>query len=132
MAKKNFDVQCNFKQSLGKMISRLRQSQNLSLRKFAKLISVPPSNLTYIEKGVNAPSPEIYSRIVNILTPNAQEHQEMDKYYCKIRNIPPPDVCEILLNTPELREKLRLLNNVQLSSNQLDSIGTLFSTFKQI
>lgn len=132
MAKKNFDVKCDFKQSLGKMISRLRQSQNLSLRNFAKLISVPPSNVTYIEKGVNAPSPEIYARIINVLSPQAQEHQDMDMYYCKIRNVPPPDVCEILLKTPELREKLRLLDDVQLSPNQLESIGTLFSTFKQI
>ena len=132
MAKKNFDVQYETKQSLGNMISRLRQSHNLSLRQFAKLINLPPSNVTYLEKGVNAPSPEVYARIVNVLSPNVQEHQEMDMYYCKIRNIPPPDVCEILLNIPELREKLRILNNVQLSSNQLESIGTLFSTFKQI
>ncbi len=132
MAKKNFDDQCDFKQSLGKMISCLRQSQNLSLRQFAKLIDIPPSNISYIEKGINAPSPEIYARIVETLSPNMQKQQEMDMYYCRIRKIPPPDVCKILLNTPELREKLRLLNNVQLSSSQLESIETLFSTFKQI
>ena len=130
MAKKNFEVQYDDKQSLGKLISCLRKDKNMSLRKFAKLIEIPPSNVTYIEKGVNAPSSEIYARIINVLSPQAKDHQNMDMYYCKIRNIPPPDVCEILLNTPELREKLRLLNNVQLSSNQLDSIGTLFSTFK--
>jgi transcriptional regulator with XRE-family HTH domain len=132
MAKKNFEVQCDDKQSLGKLISCLRKAQNMSLRKFAKLIEIPPSNVTYIEKGVNAPSPEIYARIINILSPQVQEHQDMDMYYCKIRNVPPPDVCEILLKTPELREKLRLLDDVQLSSNQLESIGTLFLTFKQI
>lgn len=130
MAKKNFDIQCDDKQALGIMISCLRKSQNLSLRQFAKIISMPPSNVTYIEKGVNAPSPETYARIINALSPNAQQHHEMDMYYCKIRKIPPPDVCEILLKTPELRDKLRLLDNVQLSSNQLESIETLFSTFR--
>ena len=132
MAKKNFDVQCDSKQALGKIISHLRQSQNLSLRQFAKLINIPPSTVTYIEKGINTPSPEIYARIVDVLSPNLQEQQAMDMYYCRIRKIPPPDVCEILLHTPELREKLRLLNNVQLSSSQLESIETLFSTFKQV
>lgn len=130
MAKKNFEVQYGDKQSLGKLICRLRKDKKLSLRKFANAINIPPSNVTYIEKGVNAPSPEVYSTIINVLSPNVQEHQEMDMYYCKIRNIPPPDVCEILLNIPELREKLRLLYNVPLSSKQLESIGTLFSTFK--
>lgn len=71
MAKKNFDVQCDSKQALGKIISYLRQSQNLSLRQFAKLIKIPPSNITYIEKGINAPSPEIYARIVDVLSPNS-------------------------------------------------------------
>ncbi len=130
MAKKNFGVECDAKQSLGNMISRLRQSKNMSLRQFAKAINIPPSNVTYIEKGVNAPSPEIYAKIIGALSPNVQERQEMDMYYCKIRKIPPPDVCEILLKTPELREKLRLLGDINLSSNQLESIGTLFSTFK--
>ncbi len=130
MAKKNFGVESDAKQSLGYMISRLRQSKNMSLRQFAKAINIPPSNVTYIEKGVNAPSPEIYSKIVGALSPNVQERQEMDMYYCKIRKIPPPDVCEILLKTPELREKLRILGDLNLSSNQLESIGTLFSTFK--
>lgn len=132
MAKKNFEVQYDDKQSLGKLICCLRKDQKLSLRKFASAISIPPSNVSYIEKGVNAPSPEVYSKIINVLSPNRQEHQEMDMYYCKIRNVPPPDVCEILLKTPELREKLRLLDDVPLSSNQLESIGTLFATFKQI
>lgn len=130
MAKKNFGVESDAKQSLGNMISRLRLSKNMSLRQFARAINIPPSNVTYIEKGVNAPSPEIYSKIVGALSPNMQERQEMDMYYCKVRKIPPPDVCEILLRTPELREKLRLLGDINLSPNQLESIGTLFSTFK--
>lgn len=130
MAKKNFDIQSNAKQSLGNMISQLRQKQKMSLRQFAQIIDIPPSNVTYIEKGVNAPSPEIYARIIKALSPEVKEHEDMDKHYCEIRNIPPPDVCDILLKSPELREKLRLLDDVKLTSNQLESIGTLFATFK--
>ncbi len=130
MAKKQFDIQGDVKRSLGDLICRLRKAKDLSLRQFAKAIGLPPSNVTYIEKGVNVPSPEVYSNIIKVLIPPDKEHQKMDMYYCSIRNIPPPDVCEILLNTPELRDKLRLLENVQLSSNQLELIGALFATFK--
>lgn len=130
MAKKNFCAQDNAKQALGNMISRLRQAQNMSLRKFAKAINLPPSNVTYIEKGVNAPSPEVYARIIQVLSPEEHEHQDMDMCYSKVRNLPPPDVCDILLKMPELNEKLKLLNDVKLSPTQLKSIETLFSTFK--
>lgn len=130
MAKKNFDVQSDAKKSLGELISRLRKVKSLSLRQFAIKIDIPPSNVTYIEKGVNSPSSEVYARIVTVLSPKEKERKEMDKLYSIIRNVPPPDVCDILLKKPELWEKLKLLDGVALSDSQLESVETLFATFK--
>ena len=64
MAKKNFSSQCNEKDALGKLISKSRVKKGFSLRKFAENIGLSPSNMTYIEKGVNAPTAEVYERIL--------------------------------------------------------------------
>ena len=129
MAKKNFDKQIKEKISLGELISKLRQEKKISLRRFAELIGLPPSNLSYIEKGINVPSAEIYQRIVDKLDPSEQEHKKLDELYIIIRNVPPPDVCGVLLQNIELGEKIKLLSNIQLTSTQLESIEKLFLKF---
>lgn len=43
---------------LGKMIHRLSDKRGFSLRKSARQVDIPPSNLKYIEDGVNAPTSE--------------------------------------------------------------------------
>lgn len=129
MAKKNFDKQIQEKISLGELISKLRQEKKISLRKFAETIGLPPSNLSYIEKGINVPSAEIYQRIVDKLEPSEQEHKKLDELYIIIRNVPPPDVCGVLLQNIELGEKIKILSNIQLTSTQLESIEKLFLKF---
>ena len=129
MAKKNFDKQIKEKISLGELISKLRQEKKISLRRFAETIGLPPSNLSYIEKGINVPSAEIYQRIVDKLEPSEQEHKKLDALYIIIRNLPPPDVCGVLLQNIELGEKIKLLSNIQLTSTQLESIEKLFLKF---
>lgn len=130
MAKKKFDAQGNDKKALGKLISDLRINKNMSLRQFAEKIHLPPSNLSYIERGINAPSAEIYEQIIKELAPSETEHKKMDTLYSRIRSVPPPDVCNVLLKIPELGEKIKILNNVLLTSNQLEHIEALFVTFK--
>lgn len=129
MAKKNFDKQIKEKISLGELISKLRQEKKVSLRRFAETIGLPPSNLSYIEKGINVPSAEIYQRIVDKLEPSEQEHKKLDELYIIIRNVPPPDVCGVLAQNIELGEKIKLLSNIQLTSTQLESIEKLFLKF---
>ncbi len=129
MAKKNFDKQIKEKISLGELISKLRQEKKVSLRRFAETIGLPPSNLSYIEKGINVPSAEIYQRIVDKLEPSEQEHKKLDELYIIIRNVPPPDVCGVLVQNIELGEKIKLLSNIQLTSTQLESIEKLFLKF---
>ena len=107
MAKKNFSEQREEKADLGKLIAEYRQRQNYSLRKFAAAIGLPASNLYYIETGVNVPTAEIYSNIIELLRITKAERAELDILYGAIRKVPPPDICEILLNNPSLYEKIR-------------------------
>ena len=75
MAKKNFTTESEKKQALGKLIAQCRS--NYSQRQLAKLIDIPPSNLTYIENGINAPSPEVYLKIIQTLNPKPKQRQKM-------------------------------------------------------
>lgn len=130
MAKKNFKIQKKEKIDLGLLISELRKKRAMSLRKFAEAIEISPSNVTYIENGVNAPTAGIYRKIVSVLVPPSDILNKMDKLYAEIRKTPPPDVCEILIQNKELAEKIRLLSDVQLSQTQIERIGELFSALK--
>lgn len=126
MPKKNFSFNDDEKKALGSIISELRKKQNVSLRKFAEYIGVAPSNLTYIERGVNAPTSEVYEMIIKGLNVSDKERAAMDRLYVKIRKIPPPDVCKVLINNMELMEKIKLFEGFKLSKEQIKNIGDLF------
>ena len=107
MAKKNFSLQDKKKKELGKLIRRLRESKEITLRSLAEAVGLSPSNLSYIEKGVNAPTGEVYLRIVENINPDKKAYKKMDELYMKIRNLPPPDICELLMKNCELIEQIR-------------------------
>lgn len=118
---------------LGKLIKALHDPTDgtiLSMRKVANAVGLPPSNLKYIEDGVNAPSPEIYQALVDFLKPEKSHLKEMDKQYSIIRGTPPPDVCKILCANEGLNDALRIINSQQLSTNQLNEITALLNSFK--
>ncbi len=127
MPKKNFDSKQEQKQQLGAMLALCRGKR--SLREIARAIEIPASNLSYIEKGINAPSPEVYEKIILELAPSNEKRQEMDALYSCIRDLPPPDVCEILITNNELNNSLRLLGNKQISNDMLIQINKLFASF---
>lgn len=126
MPKKNFDNKSMQKQQLGAMLALCRGKR--SLREIARAIGISASNLSYIERGINAPSPEVYEKIISELTPSEKEHQEMDILYSHIRGLPPPDVCEILVTNNELSNALRLLGDRHISSDMLVQINKLFAS----
>lgn len=128
MAKKNFTTESEKKQALGKLIVQCRG--DYSQRQLAKLIDIPPSNLTYIENGVNVPSPEVYLKIVQTLNPKPKQRIKMDALYMEIRKLPPPDICNILMSNGGLMEKIRLLDEKPLTEMQLKKIEDLFNSFK--
>lgn len=130
MARKNYATQNDKKVALGTYICKLRKDKGYSLRDFAKMIDLAPSNLSYLERGVNVPTAEIYQRIIDVLNPIERHRKDLDELFTSIRNAPPPDVCGVLLKNYELGEKLRILDNVKLSPQQLEKVEELFLTFK--
>lgn len=114
---------------LGKMIQKLRDKRGFSLRELARQVDIPPSNLKYIEDGVNAPTSDKYLSIVNALSPEHNERQKLDSTYSLIRGTPPPDVCRILCSNKDLNDVIRLIDGVELNPNQIIQIKQLFSSF---
>lgn len=53
------------KSKLGTEIAKSRGK--LSQRKLAQAVGLPPSNMKYIEDGVNAPSHDVYAKVIEEL-----------------------------------------------------------------
>lgn len=120
------------KQQLGQKIKKLRESQKetISLRKLAGLVNLPPSNMKYIEDGVNAPTAEVYDAIIRNLKPKDKLHAEMDSLYTIIRGTPPPDVCNIVRKNTGMNDALRIVKDQELSAQQIASLKALLTSFK--
>lgn len=129
MAKRNFGAQSKEKSALGKLISKLRNEKNLSLRKLAVAVGLSPSNMTYIEKGTNIPTAEVYEKILKELKPTIEDKNEMDKLFCKLRKIPTPEVCQVILNNYELGERIKAIGDTILTTEQLNLVEELFKSF---
>ena len=115
------------KQTLGKEISKCRKE--LSQRKLASAVGLPPSNMKYIEDGVNAPSPEIYKKIIEVLHPEEKRQKKMDHLYMLIRKAPPPDVCEIIIENEEINDAMRMIEGKILTDIQIGNVKSLFTSF---
>lgn len=129
MAKKNFNSQSKEKDALGKLISKSRVKKGFSLRKFAENIGLSPSNMTYIEKGINAPTAEVYERILKELKPGEKEKNKMDRLFCLVRKVPTPEVCQVILNNYKLGEKIKSIGDTVLTTEQLNMVEKLFKSF---
>ena len=105
------------KEELGKKIKSIREAMGISQRELARRIDLPNSNLKYIEDGINAPSFEIYKKIIIELNPNSKDRERMDYLYSGIRGTPPPDICEIVMNNPSLYGALRAIDIESKISN---------------
>lgn len=115
------------KRKLGKEIVECRKE--LSQRKLAAAVGLPPSNMKYIEDGVNAPSSEVYKKIIEVLHPDKSRRKKMDKLYMTIRKTPPPDVCEIMIENEEINDAVRLIEGQVLTDAQIHTVKSLFTTF---
>jgi transcriptional regulator with XRE-family HTH domain len=112
---------------LGTEIAKSRGK--LSQRKLAQAVGLHPSNMKYIEDGVNAPSHDVYAKIIEELKPPPRQRAVMDKLYTTIRKTPPPDVCETINSNQELFDVFRLINSQKLSKEQITRAKELFKTF---
>lgn len=100
------------KKKFGTYLSKIRNKRMYSQRELARRINLSNSNLKYIEDGVNAPSPNVYSKLINELVPSLSEREEMDRLYSKIRGTPPPDICEYLIENSQLYSIIRSEKNL--------------------
>ena len=92
---------------LGQIIRDCRGT--LSQSQLAKRVGLPRSNMKYIEDGVNAPTAEVYDRLIKELKPDLQMRQCMDCLYMAIRKVPPPDVCRTITQNMDLVDAMRKL-----------------------
>ena len=97
------------KKRLGDLISKCRGTR-MSQRQLAATVGLSPSNMKYIEDGINCPTADVYSKIVSTLNPTSKKRAEMDRAYMIIRNTPPPDVCDRVLATMETKKSKKRRN----------------------
>ncbi|MBQ9966563.1 MAG: helix-turn-helix transcriptional regulator, partial [Clostridia bacterium] len=105
---------------LGKLITEIRGER--SLRKVAEPSGIPASQLQYIERGSMAPTAEVYPKLLDTLHPDKNQRVKMDQLYMIIRKTPPPDVCALLINNPNLIAVLRTMEGAQLSKNEMETL----------
>lgn len=120
------------KRELGKTIKEVRtlkDSGGISQRKLAAAVKIPPSNMKYIEDGVNAPSPRVYEAIIHYLKPEGEQRESLDRLYSAVREAPPPDVCRIICGNEGMNEALRILQGMRLEQTQIDKLKELLSSF---
>ena len=117
----------NQKIELGKLLKECRGER--SLRNVAAAVGLSPSNLKYIEDGVNAPSPEIYIKLMHELEPKGKVKKDIEHAYMIIRQAPPPDVCKVIANNENLNDSLRVLEGYTLTQQQLKELDALLNSF---
>lgn len=122
------------KRELGQKIREIRtlkDSGGISQRKLANAVQIPPSNMKYIEDGVNAPSPRVYEAIVQYLKPEAEQLECLDRLYSRVRETPPPDVCRIICGNQGMYDALRVLQDKQLCETQMALLKELLNSFSR-
>jgi len=103
----------------------------LSQSQLAKRVGLPRSNMKYIEDGVNAPTAEVYDKLIKELKPDLQARQRMDRLYMAIRKVPPPDICRTITQNKDLVDAMRKLEGCNLTSDQIESVAALFASFQE-
>ena len=116
------------KKKLGNLIAKCRGSI-MSQRQLAAAVGLSPSNMKYIEDGINCPTADVYSRIISVLNPLKKKHDELDQAYMIIRNTPPPDVCNRVKNDPNLMNVIRAMDDALLTESQAQQIMALLGSF---
>lgn len=117
------------KRSLGALIMRCRGT--LSQSQLAKRVGLPRSNMKYIEDGVNAPTAEVYEKLIKELKPDLQTRRCMDHLYMAIRKVPPPDICRTITQNKGLVDAIRKLEGSNLTPDQIESVAALFASFQE-
>ena len=113
---------------LGELITECRGDR--SLRKIAEPSGIAASQLQSIERGILAPTADVYSKLLTALQPDEKQKPELDRLYMTIRKTPPPDVCELLISNPNLITILRTMEDTKLSKKDMNSALALIAQMK--
>lgn len=113
---------------LGELIMACRGER--SLRQIAFPSSISASQLQSIERGILAPTAEVYPKLLDTLQPDEKQKAELDRLYMTIRKTPPPDVCELLINNPNLITILRTMEGAKLSKKEMNSLMASIAQMK--
>lgn len=105
---------------LGEMITKCRGDR--SLRKIAEPSGIAASQLQSIERGILAPTADVYPKLLNTLQPDEKQKAKLDRLYMTIRKTPPPDVCELLISNPNLITVLLSMKDAKLNKKDMSSI----------
>ena len=116
------------KKKLGSLIVKCRGT-NMSQRQLAAAVGLSPSNMKYIEDGINCPTADVYSRLISVLKPSKKRRTELDQAYMTIRNTPPPDVCDRVKKDPQLMNVIRAMDDALLTESQAQQIMALLGLF---
>ena len=116
------------KKKLGKLISKCRENK-MSQRQLANAVGLSPSNMKYIEDGINCPTAEIFSKLIRELNPSQKKRDELDQAYMIIRNTPPPDVCERVKKDSHLISIIRAMEDTPLTESQAQQIMAVLNSF---
>ena len=103
----------------------------LSQSQLAKRVGLPRSNMKYIEDGVNAPTAEVYDKLIKELKPDWQTRRRMDRLYMAIRKVPPPDICRTITQNKDLVDAMRKLEGCNLTPDQIKRVAALFASFQE-
>lgn len=107
---------------LGELITECRGTR--SLRKIAEPSGIPASQLQYLEKGIMAPTADVYPKLLNVLNPSEKQRTKMDHLYMAIRKTPPPDICDLIINNQNLIPVLRAMEGAVLTSEKMKALLT--------
>lgn len=114
---------------LGGLIRNCRGT--LSQSQLANRIGLPRSNMKYIEDGVNAPTADVYDKLIKELKPDLQTRRRMDRLYMAIRKVPPPDICRTITQNKDLVDAMRKLEGCNLTPDQIKRVAALFASFRE-
>ena len=113
---------------LGEILAECRGER--SLRQIAFPSGIAASQLQSIERGYLAPTADVYLKLLDNLRPDEKQSAKMDQLYMAIRKTPPPDVCELLINNPNLITILRAMEDAKLSKKDMNSALALIAQMK--
>ena len=119
----------NAMKKLGKKLAECRSKR--SLRNVSDPCGIPASQLLSIENGTLAPTSEVYAKLLITLNPTDRQRSDMDYLFMAIRKIPPPDVCEAIVNCPGLISAIRTVAGIALTKQQIEKLNSLLASFAQ-